>query len=293
MEIKIKVNSFFNNQSILDFLNYYLVGKSKRKELTFWVNEEKVQLNHLLKENDSLLISYADQIDFEPLDVRLKILYEDDHLLIVDKPKGMLVHPDDKTKNGTLCNVVANYYQKTNQNISVRYLHRIDVDTTGIVLFAKDILCSSYLNDQIATHKLAREYLCIVSGKFLEDKGVYNHPIAEDRHVANKKRVGPTGKEAITYWKVIKRLSKNLNLLQVKLATGRTHQIRVHFSYNGHPLLGDGLYNGNTNLLDRQALHSYRVKFIHPITFKEVEVISKLPNDMEKIVERYQNKFHS
>ena len=82
-------------------------------------------------------------------------------------------------------------------------------------------------------------------------------------------------------------------MLQVILATGRTHQIRVHFSYNGHPLLGDGLYNGNTNLLDRQALHSYRVKFIHPITFKEVEVISKLPNDMEKIVERYQNKFHS
>ena len=245
-------------------------------------NKLKVLLSFLI-ENSSI----DKTLDFLPLDKKLDILYEDEHLLIVNKPAGILVHPDSKDKNGTLVNIVSNYYHKTGQNISVKYLHRIDVDTSGIVMFGKDILTTSYLMNEISLHTFIRRYLCICSGNFTENEGVYNYPIAENRYIANKKRVSPTGKEAITHYKILKRLRKNLNLCLVELKTGRTHQIRVHFSYKGHPLVGDALYNGNTNLLKRQALHSYEVDFIHPIKNERVYVKCELPFDMKNIVENH------
>lgn len=286
-KVKLVIDSRFNNKSILEVLNYYHLGKEKIKKVKFFLNGNSVDKNKVLMLKDVLELEYEDEIDFLPEDKKLNILYEDDNLLIVNKPLNMLVHPDSKEKLGTLVNIVSNYYHKTNQNISVKYLHRIDMDTTGIVVFAKDILTASKLGVEIKDHTFTRRYLCIASGKFIEDSGIYNYPIAENRYIANKKRVSPTGKEAITHYKIIKRLRKNLNLCLVELKTGRTHQIRVHFSYKGHPLVGDALYNGNTNLLKRQALHSYEVDFIHPIKNERVYVKCELPLDMRKIVEEY------
>jgi 23S rRNA pseudouridine1911/1915/1917 synthase len=286
-KVKLVIDSRFNNKSILEVLNYYHLGKEKIKKVKFFLNGNSVDKNKVLMLKDVLELEYEDEIDFLPEDKKLNILYEDDNLLIVNKPINMLVHPDSKDKLGTLVNIVSNYYHKTNQNISVKYLHRIDMDTTGIVVFAKDILTASKLGVEIKEHTFTRRYLCIASGKFIEDSGIYNYPIAENRYIANKKRVSPTGKEAITHYKIIKRLRKNLNLCLVELKTGRTHQIRVHFSYKGHPLVGDALYNGNTNLLKRQALHSYEVDFIHPIKNERVYVKCELPLDMRKIVEEY------
>jgi 23S rRNA pseudouridine1911/1915/1917 synthase len=286
-KVKLVIDSRFNNKSILEVLNYYHLGKEKIKKVKFFLNGNSVDKSKVLMLKDVLELEYEDEIDFLPEDKNLNILYEDDNLLIVNKPINMLVHPDSKEKLGTLVNIVSNYYHKTNQNISVKYLHRIDMDTTGIVVFAKDILTASKLGVEIKDHTFTRRYLCIASGKFIEDSGIYNYPIAENRYIANKKRVSPTGKEAITHYKIIKRLRKNLNLCLVELKTGRTHQIRVHFSYKGHPLVGDALYNGNTNLLKRQALHSYEVDFIHPIKNERVYVKCELPLDMRKIVEEY------
>ena len=286
-KVKLVIDSRFNNKSIIEILNYYHLGKEKIKKVKFFLNGNSVDKNKVLMLKDVLELEYEDEIDFLPEDKKLNILYEDDNLLIVNKPINMLVHPDSKEKLGTLVNIVSNYYHKTNQNISVKYLHRIDMDTTGIVVFAKDILTASKLGVEIKDHTFTRRYLCIASGKFIEDSGIYNYPIAENRYIANKKRVSPTGKEAITHYKIIKRLRKNLNLCLVELKTGRTHQIRVHFSYKGHPLVGDALYNGNTNLLKRQALHSYEVDFIHPIKNDRVYVKCELPLDMRKIVEEY------
>ncbi len=285
--LKVVIDSRFNDKKIIDLLDYYHLGKEKIKKIKFYLNERVVDKNQILKLNDTLLLEYHDEIDFLPENKKLDILYEDENLLIVDKPIGMLVHPDSKDKVGTLVNIVSNYYHKTKQNISVKYLHRIDMDTSGIVVFAKDILTASKLAKEITDHTFVRRYLCIASGKFTIDSGIYDYPIAENRYIANKKRVSPTGKVAITHYKVIKRLRKNLNLCLVELKTGRTHQIRVHFSYTGHPLVGDGLYNGNTNILKRQALHSYEVDFIHPIKNKRVYVKCQLPLDMKKIVEQY------
>ena len=286
-KVKLVIDSRFNNKSILEVLNYFHLGKEKIKKVKFFLNGNSVDKNKVLMLKDVLELEYEDEIDFLPEDKKLNILYEDDNLLIVNKPINMLVHPDSKEKLGTLVNIVSNYYHKTNQKISVKYLHRIDMDTTGIVVFAKDILTASKLGVEIKDHTFTRRYLCIASGKFIEDSGIYNYPIAENRYIANKKRVSPTGKEAITHYKIIKRLRKNLNLCLVELKTGRTHQIRVHFSYKGHPLVGDALYNGNTNLLKRQALHSYEVDFIHPIKNERVYVKCELPLDMRKIVEEY------
>ena len=286
-KVKLVIDSRFNNKSILEVLNYFHLGKEKIKKVKFFLNGNSVDKNKVLMLKDVLELEYEDEIDFLPEDKKLNILYEDDNLLIVNKPINMLVHPDSKEKLGTLVNIVSNYYYKTNQNISVKYLHRIDMDTTGIVVFAKDILTASIFGVEIKDHTFTRRYLCIASGKFIEDSGIYNYPIAENRYIANKKRVSPTGKEAITHYKIIKRLRKNLNLCLVELKTGRTHQIRVDFSYKGHPLVGDALYNGNTNLLKRQALHSYEVDFIHPIKNERVYVKCELPLDMRKIVEEY------
>lgn len=286
-KVKLVIDSRFNNKSILEVLNYFHLGKEKIKKVKFFLNGNSVDKSKVLMLKDVLELEYEDEIDFLPEDKKLNILYEDDNLLIVNKPINMLVHPDSKDKLGTLVNIVSNYYYKTNQNISVKYLHRIDMDTTGIVVFAKDILTASKLGVEIKDHTFTRRYLCIASGKFIEDSGIYNYSIAENRYIANKKRVSPTGKEAITHYKIIKRLRKNLNLCLVELKTGRTHQIRVHFSYKGHPLVGDALYNGNTNLLKRQALHSYEVDFIHPIKNERVYVKCELPLDMRKIVEEY------
>ena len=286
-KVKLVIDNRFNNKSIIDILDYYHLGKEKIKKVIFYLNGKVVDKRNVVALNDILELEYQDEIDFIPENKKLDILYEDDNLLIVNKPINMLVHPDSKDKIGTLVNLVSNYYHKTKQNISVKYLHRIDMDTSGIVVFAKDILTASKLGVEIKEHTFTRRYLCIASGYFTEDSGVYNYPIAENRYIANKKRVSPTGKEAITHYKILKRLRKNLNLCLVELKTGRTHQIRVHFSYKGHPLVGDALYNGNTNLLKRQALHSYEVDFIHPIKNERVYVKCELPFDMKNIVENH------
>ena len=279
----LNIDEKFNNFTVAELYNYYHLGKEKSKGVKIYINDVLKDKNTVLKLNDKLRLEYQDEIDFIPLEGKLDVLYEDENLLIVNKPAGILVHPDSKDKNGTLVNLVSNYYHKTKQNISIKYLHRIDVDTSGIVVFGKDILTTSYLMNEISNHTFVRRYLCLCSGNFTENEGRYEYPIAENRYVANKKRVSPTGKVAITNYKVLERVKKNLNLCLVQLETGRTHQIRVHFSHTGHPLVGDGLYNGNTNILKRQALHSYEVDFIHPITNKRIYVKCDLPKDINTI----------
>ena len=138
--VKLIIDSKFADKSILDVLEFYHLGKEKIKKIKLILNDKLVDKKTVLKVNDILKVEYDDEIDFIPEDKKLNILYEDDNILIVNKPINMLVHPDSKDKTGTLVNIVSNYYKKTNQNISVRYLHRIDMDTSGIVVFAKDIL---------------------------------------------------------------------------------------------------------------------------------------------------------
>lgn len=279
------IDSIFDKLKISDFLKYYHVGNNKIKKCKFLINNKEKNINSILFKGDILTIIDDECIDFPPLDKHLDIVYEDDYLIIVNKPAHILVHPDDKTKGGSMANIVASYYKKQNINHSVKYLHRIDVDTTGLLMFAKDLVTSSIMNYKISMHEIKREYLAIVCGEISEG-GMVDKPIGEDRHHNQRRRVSLTGQEAITYYKPIKKLSHNYTLVSLLLKTGRTHQIRVHMKYLGHPLAGDVLYGGSDKYIKRQALHSYHLEFVHPITGETIDLYAKIPLDMQKLIKK-------
>lgn len=286
MKTSYKIISSFAGMTVQEYLKSYCLGRDKIARLfqtkAVAVNEEIVQSSRILQEGDILTISLEESIDFLPDKKKLDIVYEDAYLLIVNKPVNILVHPDAKDKQGTMCNIVSYYYQNKGLNYSVKYAHRLDLETTGLLLFAKDCLTHAKLCAMIATHELKRSYLCLCEGKFKDKKGTIHAPIGEDRHHQQRKRISKTGKDAITHYEVLKEY-KNYSLVKVLLETGRTHQIRVHFSSLGHPLLGDELYGGKRDVAKRVMLHSYQVCFIHPITGNRIDILKDLPFDMRQL----------
>lgn len=277
------------DQSILEFLNSYHLSKSKIYTLfldkRILINDKECKRDDKINKDDIVSIIENEEIDFIPENKKLDIIYEDDYLLIVNKPSNIIVHPDDKKKLGSMCNIVANYYKNKGYDLSVKYAHRLDIDTTGILIFCKDMLTMAYMNYHISLHNVKRTYECLCEGIFKDKKGIINLPIGEDRHHKQRRRVSKTGQAAITHYEVIKEL-KNYSLVSVILETGRTHQIRVHLSHIGHSLLGDELYFGNKRQIKRVALHSYMVEFIHPVTNELIKLVKKLPFDMQNLVGR-------
>ena len=247
--VNIKITSKYNNYTIKEFLKANHIGRGRIEEIrvkkSALVNNEVKPLDYILKDNDILTFIIDEKVDFLSDDKKLDIVYEDDYLLIVNKQANMLVHPDSKDKRGTLVNIVANYYNKNNIKRNIRYIHRIDKETTGIVIFAKDFLSEAILINE-------NEY----------------------------------GKDALTFYKEIKRYN-DYSLVMFNIKTGRTHQIRVHSSYLSHPLLGDVMYGGNKKLINRVALHSYNVRFIHPILNTKMNIKCKAPNDIKQLCGGY------
>lgn len=274
----------FNNMRLSNMLDFYHLGKEKRKRCEYLLNNNYADVNTLLKEGDLLTIIYDEEIDFIPEQKHIDIVYEDEYLLIVNKPAGLMVHPDSKDKSGTLVNYIAGFYKGVGINRSIKYLHRIDTDTSGLVIIAKDILTESYFNYLISVHKIKRNYLALVHGVFSPLDGTISAPIGGDRHINGKRRVSKTGQTAITDYKTLKKLRHGNSLVMAALRTGRNHQIRVHFSYMGHPLLGDLMYGGKDLFIKRQALHSYSLDFYDPYTFELRHVECPLPKDMERIL---------
>ena len=282
-ETNYKIDKKFNNLKLSVFLSFYHLGKEKIKKCDFFINNNYASENSILKNGDILTIKLEESIDFICENKPIDILYEDEYLLVVNKPAGLMVHPDSKDKKGCLVNYIASYYKNNGIERSIKYLHRIDTDTSGIVIVAKDILTQSYFNYLISIHEIRRTYLAIVNG-VLEGQGEINYKIGSDRHVNGKRRVSNTGQEAITYYEFIKKAKFGNSLVKAVLKTGRTHQIRVHFSYIGHPILGDVLYGGNLKYIKRQALHSYMLDFLEPYSFKPIHIEASIPSDMEKLL---------
>lgn len=273
--------------TVLDFLLSFSLGNEKIKQFknNILVNGNKALLDTPLNINDILVLDDNKSLDVEPLNKRLDILYEDDNILIINKPARCHIHSDgNENINNTLANMVGAYYKKKGLDMPVRYIHRLDYETTGIIIFAKDPLTMSALSKQLENHDLRRDYLAFVEGIVPEDV-IINKPIGRNRHNSQKYLVSKTGKEAITICHPIGHY-KNKTLVRLSLKTGRTHQIRVHMTSIGHPLLGDTLYGGNQKYIKRVALHSYFVSFNNPITNKKIELSSRLPKDIEIIKER-------
>ncbi len=216
--------------------------------------------------------------EFEPEWMELNILYEDDYCLVVNKPAGMEVHPSVKDQRGTLAHKVAAYYDMTNQKCRVRHIHRLDKDTTGPVLYAKNELAHYVFDAAMREKRIERIYAALAEGVIKDAKGVIDAPIGQDRHHSTRRRVSETGDSAVTRYEVIERFADH-TLVRLRLETGRTHQIRVHLSHLGHPIAGDGLYGGHRPIMQRQALHGEKLVWPHPWTGERMTVHAQLPDD--------------
>ena len=225
-----------------------------------------------------------DNSNIVPSQIPLDIVYEDAHILIVNKPAGIAVHPSMLHFDNSLSNGVKYYFDSIGLHKKIRAVNRIDLNTSGLVLFAKNEYIQECLIKQMANKTFEKTYLALVYGHMPEIKGTINAPIARKENSIIERCVSSSGQIAITHYEVIKEFEK-YSLVSCKLETGRTHQIRVHMAYIGNPLLGDSLYGNNTtSLITRQALHSYKMSFIHPVYNKPILVEAKLPKDMEKLI---------
>lgn len=216
-----------------------------------------------------------------PTQMSLNIVYEDEALLILDKPAGIAVHPSILHYTDSLANGVKYYFDNIGLKRKIRPVNRLDLNTSGLIVFAKNEYVQECLIQQMKNNEFKKEYLAIVHGIFEKAQGTINLPIARKENSIIERCISEDGQEAVTHYEVLK-ASNSLSLVHCTLQTGRTHQIRVHMSAIGHPLVGDTLYGPNfSDSITRQALHSYKVSFIHPITHKQMNFISSLPDDIK------------
>lgn len=209
----------------------------------------------------------------------LDILYEDEYLLIVNKPAGIPVHPSLEHFSDSLSNGVKFYFDQNKINKKIRPVNRLDRNTSGIVIFAKNEYIQERLSFQMKNKLFKKEYIALCEGIFEVNNGVIDANIDRKPGSIIERCVSIIGKKAITHYKVLNN-ERNISKVLINLETGRTHQIRVHMAYIGHPIIGDDLYGKPSNLINRQALHAYKVTFIHPITNKQICITSNLPKDM-------------
>ena len=260
------------------------------------VNDKEIKNSYLLNLSDNIYINdeYSEDVDIVPENIPLDIIYEDEYLLVVNKPSGMVVHPAPGNYNGTLVNALMYHCNKlSNVNGSIRpgIVHRIDSDTSGLLLVAKNDEVHNDLAKQISEKSVLRKYIALVSGVIVEDSGTIDAPIGRDKFDRKKMAVtSENSKNAITHFKVLERLN-NATLIECKLETGRTHQIRVHMNYIKHPIINDPVY-GSRKLIDKefgQMLHAKCIGFIHPITKEYLEFEVDVPDKFKELLNHYKN----
>lgn len=256
------------------------------------VNEKIVAKNYKIKANDFISVQIPEPVSLElvPENIPLDIVYEDSDLLVVNKPKGMVVHPAPGNYTGTLVHALmyhcGDQLSGINGVIRPGIVHRIDKNTSGLLMVAKNDAAHIGLSAQIQAHTFTREYQAISTGRFKEMSGTISAPIG--RHPTDRKKMCVTqknSKEAVTHYTVIGEYSGYTHL-KLRLETGRTHQIRVHLSYIGHPILGDDVYGKPYKGLDGQCLHAGKIGFVHPVTEKYMEFTAPLPMYFESVLEK-------
>ena len=274
------------------------ISRSKVKRMidsgNILVNNKKVKASYNLKLDDNIYINddYTEEVEIKPENIPLDIVYEDDYLLVVNKKSGMVVHPAVGNYSGTLVNALMYHINKlssVNGSIRPGIVHRIDADTSGLLLVAKTDEVHNDLASQISNKTVLRKYIALVQGVILEDTATIDAPIGRDKN--NRKKMAVTevnSKNAITHIRALERLKK-ATLIECVLETGRTHQIRVHLAYINHPVVNDPVY-GYKKMDDKnfgQMLHASTIGFIHPITKKYLEFSSDVPDTFKKILEKY------
>ena len=292
--ITYQIDACYEGNTILQFLKkkHYtdkaMIALKKTPE-GILLNDVWAYVNQKISSGDILTIKLTEtesspKIVPEALDI--DIVYEDEDILVVNKPAGMPVHPSQNHYTGTLANGIAGYFAARNTPFVFRCVNRLDRDTTGLTILCKHQLAGGILSDMVSKRLIKRTYLAICQDDgSLPEKGVIDAPIARKEGSTIERQVDPNnGEHAVTHFtRISHHQGKQLSLIQLQLETGRTHQIRVHMKHIGHPLIGDDLYGSDCSLIKRQALHSYSLNFIHPITLEEMYFVQELPEDMKSI----------
>ena len=265
------------------------------KEKKILVNQLPVKANYKLTTGDTIILQIPDPepLDIQPENIPLDILYEDDDILVVNKPKGMVVHPAPGHYEGTLVNALLYHCKDSLSGINgvmrPGIVHRIDQDTTGVLVVCKNDKAHQFIAEQLAVHSITRTYHAIVWNNLSEEQGtitgaIGRNPIDRKKMAINEKN----GKPAVTHYQVLDHLNRKFNYIACNLETGRTHQIRVHMSSIGHPILGDTVYGPQKSpyALTGQTLHAKTLGFIHPTTKKYVEFDAPLPDYFQKLLKK-------
>lgn len=247
------------------------------------------------KENDIIQIKLpAEKSDFPAENIPIDVIFEDDDLLIINKQPSITVHPTKGHPNHTIANGIMNLMLNSSFEYKIRFINRLDMDTSGIVIVAKNQNAQSLISKQMQHGITKKKYIAIVHGIFEEKSLSINLPIGKISDDDIKRAVLSDGKNAITNITLIKNFHNyNAALVNIEILTGRTHQIRVHLSHIGHPILGDELYGGDLSLINRQALHSYFFSFIHPKNSKKMEIFSPLPKDIKDVLNIFYSSKYS
>ena len=262
------------------------------------VNGKKTKHSYKLKLNDEIeiIIPEAKEIDLKAQDIPLEVIYEDNDIIVINKTKGMVVHPANGNPDGTLVNAVMNLCKDSLSGIGGEIrpgiVHRLDKDTSGAIIVAKNDNAHIALSEQLKNHEIKKTYLALVRGIIKENEATINMPIARSKKDRKKMDVDKDGKEAITHFKVLERYKNKYTLLQINLETGRTHQIRVHLSHIGYPIIGDEVYSNGKNEwnVSGQCLHAWRLEFKHPITGKKISLEAEIPEYFKNIIKELEEE---
>ena len=265
-----------------------LLKLKKMQKIT--LNNNVVYVHHPIKEGDLIEcdLNYAeDNSNIVPTPISLSIIYEDDAYLVIDKPAGIPVHPSMEHYTDSLSNAIRYYFDQIGLHKKIRPVNRLDKDTTGLVIFAKNEYIQECLVRQMKSKEFIKKYIAIVEGHLKEKEGTICAPISRKENSIIERCINEHGETAITHYQTLNsKENSQFEIVECTLETGKTHQIRVHFAHINHPLLGDTLYGTSSPLINRQALHCYFMSFIHPIEKKRVEYIAPLPRDLKKLTKQ-------
>lgn len=260
----------------------------KRMPKSVIVNGEHFYMRQELKEGDRLSIHIVETESSEkvpPTEIPLNIVYEDEDIIVINKPAHMPIHPSLNNYTNSMANALAWYYAQQDKPFVFRCCNRLDRDTSGLTVVAKHLVSGNILSNMVKERKFHRQYLAIVRGHVEPTSGTINAPLGRKEGTIIERTVDwENGETAITHYHVVEEKNGH-SLVSLKLETGRTHQIRIHMKHLGFPLIGDYLYNPDMEFIERQALHSHKISFTHPMTGKPMEFVAPLPEDMERVLE--------
>ncbi len=282
-------------------IDTYLSEKTEysRTAIQRLIDEEKIKVNgkkektsYKVKQGDKIEIEEepAKEIELKAQNIPLEILYEDNDIIVVNKPKGMVVHPANGNPDGTLVNAIMSICKDSLSGIGGEIrpgiVHRLDKNTSGAIIIAKNDKAHIALSDELKNHEIKKTYIALVRGVVKENNATINMPIARSKKDRKKMDVDKNGKEAVTHFKVLKRY-QDCTLLEINIETGRTHQIRVHLSHIGYPIIGDDVYSNGKNKwnIEGQCLHAKSLDFKHPITGKTMHIEAELPTYFKEIID--------